>query len=84
MAFSQNSVMRKSDWEKITEGIEAIKFEKGKLILTAPYGIEDLVSLILRPIPDYKRSFKFDPSAFERRTREKKWLTKWPKLRIIS
>ena len=33
LAFAQTSIMRKSDWEKLTEGIEPRKYEKGQLIL---------------------------------------------------
>lgn len=54
-----------------------------KLELTAPHGIKDLVELKLRPIPDYAENFSHDPELFSRRITEKKWLSKWPKLKII-
>ncbi len=77
----KNSEEALPEWAETATCI-GIKLVMGKLILTAPYGIGDLVSLILRPIPGYKKKYKHDPKAFERRVSEKEWLKKWPKLRI--
>lgn len=79
----ENSVEALSEWAETATCI-GVCLEKGKLVLIAPYGVEDLTNLILRPIPGYKKSFKFDPKAFERRAKEKKWLSKWPKLKIAT
>ena len=50
--------------------------EKDKLILTAPHGIYDLVNLIFRPTTTSYKNTK----RFEERIKNKKWLSKWPKL----
>ncbi|MBI4098294.1 MAG: nucleotidyltransferase family protein [Candidatus Levybacteria bacterium] len=70
-----------SEWAETATCVGA-RSNKGKLSLIAPYGVKDLVKLILRPIPEYKEKFAFDPDTFERRIRKKKWLQKWPKLKI--
>lgn len=79
----KNSEEALSDWSE-TATCVGVCLNKGRIELVAPYGIRDLVDLILHPIPNYKKSFVFDPNAFERRTKEKKWLEKWPKLRVVS
>lgn len=50
-----------------------------KIILTAPLGIDDLVKGIIRPNPQSKP----DRKAFETRIREKEWLKKWPRLKVV-
>ena len=54
--------------------------KNNKVILTAPWGIEDLVTLILRPTPGTDKN----SGSFNIRIREKKWLKKWPKLKILD
>lgn len=57
-----------------------VKLDKSKIVVTAPHGIHDLVHLLLRPTPGaYK-----EPQIFYERIRQKKWLEKWPKLRVTS
>ena len=77
----KNSEEALSEWAETATCI-GVRLRNGKLELTAPYGVGDLVNLILRPIPGYKKKYKHDPKAFERRVSEKEWLKKWPKLRI--
>ncbi len=48
--------------------------------IVAPHGIDDLVNLIVRPTP----SRKGDLSIFYKRIESKKWLEKWPKLRVVT
>ena len=77
----KNSGEALSEWSE-TATCVAVQIRDGKLTFLAPYGIKDLVDLNVRPIPEYKRIFAFDPGVFERRLNEKKWKEKWPKLRI--
>lgn len=56
-----------------------VRLHRGKAILTAPHGIDDLVNLILRPTPGAYS----DTKHFERRLTEKHWLEKWPQLKIV-
>jgi len=53
----------------------ALKNNEPKII--APLGINDLVQLIVRPSPTA------DLKTFIERYQDKKWLEKWPKLRIV-
>ncbi len=79
----KNSTDALSDWAETATCI-GVRLEKGKLILLAPHGIEDLVSLTARPNPLYKKLYVHDPEIFNRRVTEKSWKKKWPKLRVIS
>lgn len=54
--------------------------DKNNLVLTAPRGVYDLVNLILRPAADFSK----DTGKFEERIENKKWLTKWPKLKVVN
>lgn len=52
---------------------------KNNVLLAAPRGIEDLVNLVLRPSSGIYKDLKI----FNERIKEKEWLKKWPKLKII-
>lgn len=67
------------DWVETATGIGASLSPKGDLLLATPWGIEDLTNCILRPVSNDPKRLK----EFERRIREKGWLTKWPKLKVI-
>ena len=54
-----------------------VRLEEGKLKIYAPYGLEDLFSLIIRPV-------KKDATLKVYEEKVKKWQQKWPKLTIIS
>lgn len=49
------------------------------LTLTAPYGIEDLINLVLRFTPGTNNN----NDKFQAHIEKKRWLKKWPKLRIV-
>jgi hypothetical protein len=75
----RNSTEALSEWVETATGI-GVSLRKGKIILTAPNGIEDLTSLKLRPT----KAWQNRKSEFEKRIKEKKWLGKWPKLEIVK
>ncbi len=77
----KNSEEALSEWPETVTCI-GVRLEDRKLKLIAPHGIEDLVNLVVRPIPKIKLLYKHDPNKFENRMEEKKWLQKWPKLKI--
>jgi uncharacterized protein len=52
----------------------------GDVELIAPHGISDLVNLVVRPTPEFKR----DIEIFRNRVSGKKWLEKWPKLQVVE
>ncbi len=78
-----NRLPYKSTEEAISEWVETatslgIRLNKSnQLELIAPHGLFDLENLILRPVPSIK-----DLNIFYNRIEKKKWLEKWPKLKI--
>src|SRR3989338_2984476 len=65
-----------SKWPE-TATATGIKIENGQLKLIAPYGINDLVNLIVRPSPKF-----ISIERVKKRVGQKKWLEKWPKLNL--
>ena len=74
-----NSEDALSKWVETATCI-GVKLKNSKLYLAAPWGIDDLVSLKLRPTKFYKDK----PEVFYERIKEKEWLKKWPKLKILD
>ncbi|HBP51643.1 MAG: hypothetical protein US68_C0011G0022 [Candidatus Shapirobacteria bacterium GW2011_GWE1_38_10] len=76
----------KSSEEALSEWVETatcfgVRLDNNnQLILSAPRGVDDLVNLVLRPISDTPEAV----SKFHQRIEDKKWLEKWPKLRVIT
>ena len=68
-----------SQWPETATGI-GVKIDRGELKLVAPYGIEDLVNLIVRPSPRFLGGIEM----VKERAAKKKWFEKWPKLRFGS
>jgi hypothetical protein len=66
-----------SEWVETATCIGIRLTENDKLELIAPYGLEDIECLILRPIPCLN-----DLSVFHNRMKKKSWLKIWPKLTI--
>ena len=65
-----------SQWPETVTAI-GIKIENGELNLIAPYGIDDLVHLIIRPSPRFT-----DVARVKERVEQKRWLEKWPRLKL--
>ncbi len=58
----------------------AVRLEKdGALTLLAPFGLDDLFDMIIRPTPAGQE--KMD--QFEERLRIKPWLSQWPDIRVV-
>jgi uncharacterized protein len=57
----------------------AVTLRGGELRLIAPFGIDDLVGLIVRPSPGFTR----DISVFHQRVASKRWLETWSRLRVM-
>jgi len=53
----------------------------GDLALVSPYGVDDLVNLIVRPTPFFKSEDR--RIIYEQRISTKKWEATWHRLRII-
>ena len=67
------------DWVETATGIGVRLLDDGTLELAAPWGIDDLINCILRPVSQKQERLK----EFERRIKVKDWLKKWPKLKVI-
>ncbi|MEO3945978.1 nucleotidyltransferase family protein [Gorillibacterium sp. CAU 1737] len=57
--------------------------EEGRPILAAPWGIEDLLRLEVRPTPLYRENEEYQ-AIYNRRIMKKKWKNSWPQLQIYS
>ncbi len=55
-----------------------VKIENGALKLIAPYGIEDLVNFVIKTSPKYQDGVE----VIKQRIAKKKWLEKWPNLKL--
>lgn len=66
-------------WSETATGV-GVRLEKdNSFTIAAPHGLDDLMSLIVRPVPE---PYQFLP-LYEKRVREKKWQTIWPGLTIL-
>jgi hypothetical protein len=66
-------------WPETASSV-GIKIENGELKLIAPYGIDDLVRLIIRRSPKTEATIE----RVKERMKEKKWLEKWPNLKLVE
>lgn len=69
-----------SKWPEIATCI-GVKIENRELKLIAPYGVGDLVNLIIRPNLACIDEGNVKNIVIER-AKKKKWLEKWPKLKL--
>lgn len=67
-----------AQWVETATCIGCRLTKNNKVIITAPQGIKDLVGFILRPIHPSKNL-----NLFYERIKKKKWLEKWPKLKVV-
>lgn len=67
-----------SEWVE-TPTCVGVTLVHGEPKIIAPHGIDDLVNLIVRPTPCQKGNL----ALFYKRIESKRWLEKWPKLRIV-
>ncbi|GGE39770.1 nitrate reductase [Pullulanibacillus camelliae] len=68
-----------SYWPETATAVAAQRDEWGSVQLLAPYGVSDLVQLLLRQSSKCK-----DATLFMNRIKKKKWLERWPQLRIVK
>lgn len=76
----KNSIDALSRWVETATCIGVGIGDDGKVKLCAPHGISDLTSLKLRPVIVTAEGIE----TFNKRVEDKKWLEKWPKLKIIK
>jgi hypothetical protein len=66
-------------WAETAAAIAARLGPQGIEIL-APFGVEDVLEIIIRPTP----TFRTKPEVVSARLEAKGWRTRWPKLRVIG
>ncbi len=66
-------------WSETATGVGVRLEIDNSLTVAAPHGLDDLMSLIVRPVP---KPYQFLP-LYERRVREKNWQAIWPQLTIL-
>lgn len=57
--------------------------EYGKIILTAPHGISDVIHVVLRPTPHFMNNPTLFP-IYEKRVVQKNWQATWKQLQVFS
>ncbi len=58
----------------------AVTLRKGTPHIVAPHGVADLTNLVIRPVPSRTN----DLEIFYKRISDKRWLEKWPKLKVVE
>lgn len=74
----KNTAEALSEWVE-TPTCVAVTLINGQPKIIAPHGISDLVNLQIRPSPSHKNNL----DLFHYRIKSKKWLEKWPRLKIL-
>lgn len=64
-------------WPETATGVGVWMDEQDELRLVCPHGLSDLFGLVLRPSPCL-----VDPEVFAQRLQAKRYLDKWPRLRL--
>lgn len=67
-----------SEWVETSTCI-GVRIINDEVVIVAPHGIDDLVNLRVKPAPAFVN--KMD--IFKSRYKSKKWLEKWPKLKVV-
>jgi hypothetical protein len=60
-----------------------LTIESGKWILVCPWGVSDLLNLVLRMPPHIQNNHLYR-ELFQTRISDKQWLKKWPMLKVIT
>ncbi|MFE6169507.1 nucleotidyltransferase family protein [Viridibacillus arvi] len=58
-----------------------VRLNRDKLELCAPYGVEDLLSCVVKPTPEFKKGMPMH-NIYVRRIETKNWDKIWPKLKL--
>ncbi|WP_410770048.1 nucleotidyltransferase family protein [Fontibacillus sp. BL9] len=66
-------------WPETATAVGASLNEGGDIEIVAPFGLDDLLGLLVRQSPYFR-----DRSIFEQRIREKEWLRIWPQLTVVT
>lgn len=75
----KNSIDALSRWTETATCVAVSLNASMKLELAAPYGVDDLLNLVVRKTPHSEAK----PDVFANRIRNKGWFEKWPRLKLI-
>jgi hypothetical protein len=67
-------------WLETPTCVAVRSLPNAKLELLAPYGVDDLLGLVVRPTPRGREK----PTLYRERIRTKSWQAIWPRLRIVD
>ena len=67
-------------WPETATAIALRLHDDDALELAAPFGVDDLLAMVLRPTPHF-RAHRLE--AYRERQRAKNWHTRWPRLREL-
>lgn len=56
--------------------------EQDEIVLAAPWGVQDVINLEIRPTPYYEKTKEY-ANIYEKRVRTKKWEEKWSKVKAF-
>jgi hypothetical protein len=65
-------------WPETATAVAARRYGPGHCAIAAPLGLDDLLTLVLRPTPRFSGEKR---SIYESRVRTKGWIAFWPRLR---
>lgn len=65
-------------WVETVTAVAVRRDLRGQMAITAPHGLDDLLHLVLRPVPAYRDRL----DVFHGRVAAKGWLGRWPRLTI--
>ncbi|QQS23366.1 nucleotidyltransferase family protein [bacterium] len=68
-----------SYWPETATAVAVRLGQSHELEIIAPYGLDDLLSMIIRMSPKFK-----DPNKFKQRLSSKRWQERWPQVTIIN
>lgn len=74
----KSSVDALSQWVETATCVGVKLNNNNELVLAAPWGVEDIIKMRLRPNPHCRRN----PQQFILRLNKKQWPTRWPNLEI--
>ncbi|MFC4174683.1 nucleotidyltransferase family protein [Microvirga sp. GCM10011540] len=65
-------------WPETATAVAA-RLVHGRVEILAPWGVDDLLDLVLRPTP----AFRHKMDVYRKRLAAKDWLSRWPKLTVL-
>jgi hypothetical protein len=68
-------------WPETATAVAVRRNDQDDCEIAAPFGLDDLFDLVLRPTPCFARNKRH---VYEERIRTKGWLTMWPLLKSVN